>query len=163
VLSLQLWSSRLTEKSVAKGDGVNSPHGRIFYKIRVDKEEYRHVHGLASIQSLLLKTEALDLAKVWGYLRRGHTVCGDPYDIPVALVRCGEESQCCFTREDSDFALLRRELPRQDIGNIPFERDTESTGISDWLQSLGRILARVMGFDRLTRPACLLANLYSVC
>ena len=100
------------EKRVAQCDSLNALHTRILCKLRVNIKEDWHVHRFASIQSLLLKAETLDLAKVWGDLSRCHGVGGHANNVFWRFVGCSVESEGGLAGEDSDFALLRNELPR---------------------------------------------------
>lgn len=101
----------LTEERITQCNLFNALHIRIIHKIRIDIEEHRHIHCLTSIQPLLLKTKALDLAEIRCYLPRSHTVCRYPNDIILGVVCSSVERQCRLTREDSDFALLGCEFP----------------------------------------------------
>lgn len=140
----------LTKECITQSNLLDPLHIRIIHKVRINVEENRHIHRLARIQPLLLKTKTLDLTEIGRYLCGRHAVCGNAYDVSIALVHCGEESQRCFPRKDSDLALLWRELPWQDIGHVPFEGNSESARIGNWLQPLRRIFARGMSFDGLT-------------
>lgn len=57
-------NSRLTEECIRQRYRINSPHRRIIHEIRIDEEEYRHIHRLAGIQPLLFKTKTLNLAEI---------------------------------------------------------------------------------------------------
>lgn len=100
------------EERIAQCDSLNALHARILCKFRIDVEEDRHVHRFPSIQSLLLEAETLNLAKVWSDLSRCNGVGGYANDVFWRFVGCSVESESGFAREDSDFALLRNELPR---------------------------------------------------
>jgi len=100
------------EESVAQCDSLNALHTGILCKLGIDVEKDWHVHRFPSIQSLLFKAKALDLAKVWGDLSRCNGVGSYANDVFWRLVGCSVESEGGLAREDSDFALLRNKLPR---------------------------------------------------
>lgn len=77
-----------TEKSIRQRNRINIPHTRILRKIRINKKENRHIHGLARIQLLLLKAKTLNLTKIGGYLCRRNAVGCDTNDIVGPFV-CG--------------------------------------------------------------------------
>lgn len=79
--------SRLTEKGITQGNLLNPLHTRIRHKVRINIEEDRHVNRLSSIQSLLLKAKALNLAKVRRHLPRRHAIRCHTYDIVFTVVR----------------------------------------------------------------------------
>ncbi|POS81772.1 hypothetical protein EPUL_006058, partial [Erysiphe pulchra] len=72
-LSQQEIPVKLTEESVVERDGINTLHGRVLQELRIDVEEDWHVHRLALVEPLLLKTETLDLAEIRRNLPRRHT------------------------------------------------------------------------------------------
>ena len=69
------------EERIAQCDSLNALHTRILCKLRVNIKEDWHVHRFASIQSLLLKAETLDLAKVWSDLSWCDRICSYANDI----------------------------------------------------------------------------------
>lgn len=87
-----------TEKSVGEYDSINFTHSGVINKIWINEEEYRHIDCFASIQSLLLKAEALNFAEIRGHLTRRHTVGCHADDVFVALVRSSVESKRCLSR-----------------------------------------------------------------
>lgn len=85
---------KLTEEGVRQCNRINALHSRIRSEIWVNEEENRHIHRLASIELLLLKAEALDLAEIRCNLAGSHTVCRNSDDIVGALIGCSVEGQC---------------------------------------------------------------------
>lgn len=69
------------EKRITQRDSLNALHTRILCKLRIDVEEDRHVHSFSSVQSLFLKAETLNLAKVWSDLSGCDRVCGYTNDV----------------------------------------------------------------------------------
>lgn len=152
-----------TEKGIVESDRIDALHGRIFQKIWIDIEEHWHVHGLPLVQSLLLEAKALNLAKVRRNLCRRNTVGCDSNDVLILTLICRSvESQCCFSRQNSHFSLLRSELPRQDIRCRSSKCDSQSSGrrYRSQLRCYGLLIigaGMCSRFDRLTSPARLLA------
>ena len=64
VICWELQSRLGLEECIAKCDFICIFQERIIDVVRVDVEEDGHVHLLSRVQSLLFKTEALDLVKV---------------------------------------------------------------------------------------------------
>jgi len=156
-------SNKLTEKRVIQRNRLDSLHIRIRDKLGINVEEHRHIDRLASIQPLLLEAETLNLAEIRRHLRRRHAVRRNPYDIFCrALVRRSVERQRRLAGQHSHFALLWRELPRQDIGGRAGEGDSESwdagLGCSAGDDVLCVAGALVVDVDRLATPAGLLAD-----
>lgn len=112
-----------TEKSVTQSDSINLVHRGVVDEVGIDEEEDRHIHRLSSIKPLLLKAEALDFAEVGCDLPGRDAIGGHPDDVLVALVRCREECQCRLARQNTDFPLLRSELPWHDVRHRPIECD----------------------------------------
>jgi len=71
------------EEGIAECDRLDTLHVDVRDKLRIDVEEHRHVHCLASIQPLLLEAEALYLAEVWRHLPWRHGVCRYANDVLV--------------------------------------------------------------------------------
>lgn len=113
---------------------LNALHVWIIHKIRINIEEDWHVDRLASIQSLLLKAKALNLAEVRRHLSWSNAVGSDPDNIFRRSVRRGIERQGSFARQDSNFALLGREFPRQHVGYRAVERDADAFVVGDRLE-----------------------------
>jgi len=86
-----------TEKCVVECDSLYASHVRIIDKLRVNVEKHRHIHRLASIQSLFLKAEALYLGKVWRNLTGRDAVRSYADDIVFGGIRCGVERESCFS------------------------------------------------------------------
>lgn len=146
------------EKCITQCHSINLPHGRIVYKIRIDKEKNWHIHSFPSIQPLLFKAETLDLAEIWRHLRRRYAVRSHPYDIAVALVGRSEEGQGSLSRKHANFSLLGREFPWHDVGDTTIEGDAQAAGVGNRGDTGGGIFSGgVSRFDRLATPAHLLA------
>lgn len=107
----------LTEKCVVERNCFHTLHVQIIQQVRIQVKEHRHIHRLSSIQSLLLKAEALNLAKVRGTLSRGDTVCRNTNDVLVASVGGLVEGKGSFAGENTNFALLGDEFPGKLIGH----------------------------------------------
>lgn len=149
------------EERIIQRDRLNAPHIRVIHKIRVNVKEHGHIHRLTSIQPLLLKAETLNLAEIWRYLARTDRICGYANDVGVRVVGRGVEGEGCFAREDADFALLRGELPGEDVGGRALEGDAESRDISDRSETGGRVCKRVAAVvaNGCASPTGLLADL----
>src|SRR6266496_1584611 len=80
-LGPSLLSGLLTEKRITQRNLLNSLHIRIVHKIRINIEENRHIHRLPSVQSLFLKAEALNLAKIRSNLSWRNTIRRYPNNI----------------------------------------------------------------------------------
>ena len=106
-----------TEESIGQCNSVDFCHCRVVDEIRVNEKENRHIHRLSSVESLLLKAEALDFAKVRGDLRRRDAVRSNTNNILAALICRRIEGKCSFSRQNTDLSLLRGELPRHDVGH----------------------------------------------
>lgn len=126
-----LYFGKLTEECITQRHGLDTLHVQIIQQIRVQVKEHRHIHRLAGIQSLLLETETLNLAKVWCTLGRRYTVCCHANDVGVALVGGRVEGQCRLAGENADFALLRNKLPGENVGYGGIEGDSDTLGIFD--------------------------------
>lgn len=115
---------QLTEESIIQRNSINPPHTRIPQKLRINIKENRHIHRLPLIQPLLLKAKTLYLAKIRRHLRRRHTIRRDADNILLfTLVRGSIEGERGLAGEDADLALLRGELPGQDVGGGAGEGD----------------------------------------
>lgn len=110
-------SVELTEERITQCHCLNTLHVHVVEQIRIQVEEYRHIHGLSRIETLLFETEALDLAEIRRTLRGRHTVGGHSNDILVALVGRLVECERSLARKNTDFALLRDKLPGENIGD----------------------------------------------
>jgi hypothetical protein len=112
---------------------------------------------------LLFEAKALDFAKIWRYLSRGHRVGGDPNDIFRRVIRCGIEGESSFAWENADLTLLRDKLPRKYIGYGAIEGNADSWVRLHGFKALGSIDRGVTpvgrGFDGLPTPTSLLADL----
>ena len=71
------------EEGIAERDRLDALHVDIRDKLRINVKEHWHIDSLASIQSLLLETEALDLTEVWRHLTWRYRVCRDSNDVLV--------------------------------------------------------------------------------
>lgn len=129
------------EESIAQRNSINAPHVRILDEIWIDEEENRHVHRLARVQPLLLKTETLNLAKVWRHLRRCDRICRHSYDIGLGLVGRSVESERCLARKDADLSLLGSEFPGKNIRDAAIKGDSEATVVLDRAQAFGWVTA----------------------
>lgn len=151
------------EKRVTQRHSLDSLHIDIVHKVRINIKENRHVDRLARIQPLLLKAKALDLAEIRGHLPRRDRVRSHSDDVLVRLVRRGVESESGFAREHAHFALLGDELPGQYVRDRAVEGDADARVVFDGLEALGGVAGSVAamprGFDGLTTPSCLLADL----
>ena len=154
------------EERVTQRHSLNPLHIDIVHKVRVDIKENRHVHRLARIQPLLLKAKALNLAEIRRHLPRRDRVRGHTNDVLVRLVGRGVEGECGFAREHAHFALLGNELPGQDVRDRAVEGDADARVVFDGLEALGGVAGSVAampgGFDGLTAPSCLLADLTGI-
>jgi hypothetical protein len=154
------------EKRVTQRHSLNPLHVDIVHKVGVNIEENRHIDRLARVQPLLLKAEALNLAEIRRHLPRRDRVCGNSDDILIRLVGRGVERERGFARENTHFALLGNELPGQDVRDRAVEGDADARVILDGLEALGGVAGSVAampgGFDGLTSPSCLLADLKSI-
>lgn len=107
----------LTEERITQCHCLNTLHVHVIEQIRIQVEEYRHVHGFSRIETLLFETEALDLAEIRRTLRGRHTVGGHSNDILVTLVGRLVECERSLARKNTDFSLLRDKLPGKNIGD----------------------------------------------
>jgi len=152
-----------TKEGVRQGHSLDALHVQIVHHVRVQVEEDGHIHRLASVQALLFKTEALNLAEIWRHLCRCHTVCGHADDILVALVGRCIESQSRLSRKHPDFSLLGNELPWKGVRYRGVKRDADALGARNGLQSAREITvaaAAVAGGSHwLATPASCLAYL----
>lgn len=103
---------QLTKKGIRQSNRINALHSRILDEIRINKEEDGHIHRLASIELLFLKTKALDLAKIRGHLPRCNTVRRNTNDVRRTPVGRRVEGKSCLARENTNFPLLWCEFPR---------------------------------------------------
>ena len=107
---------QLTEKGIIQCDSLNPLHCWVSEKLRVDIKEHRHINRLALVQPLFLEAETLNLAEIRRDLGRRHAVRCDANNVlGLAVVRRCVERECRFSRQDTHFALLRREFPGQHI------------------------------------------------
>lgn len=154
------------EERVTQRHSLNPLHVDVVHKVGVNIKENGHVHRLARIQPLLLKAKALDLAKIRRHLPRRDRVRGHSNDVLVRLVGRGVEGECGFAREHAHFALLGNELPGQDVRDRAVEGDADARVVFDGLEALGGVAGSVAampgGFDGLTAPSCLLADLTGI-
>ena len=104
-----------TEECIRQSNGIDPCHSRIINKIRVNKEEHRHIYRFPRVQSLFLKTKTLYLAEIGRYLSGRHAVRGHTDNVFVTFVRRCVEGQGGFAGEDANFALLRGEFPGEDV------------------------------------------------
>lgn len=150
----------LTEEGVRQCNRINALHSGIRSEVWINEEEDGHIHGLASIELLLLKAKALNLAEIRCNLAGSHTVCRNSDDIVRAFVGCGVKCECSLARQHPDFTLLRSELPWQNIGDGAVECDAEPAGVG-YRSHAGCCVfaAAAVGSDRLATPAGLLTNL----
>lgn len=82
------------EKRITQRQLHNPLHVRIIHKFRINVEEHRHIDRLPSIQPLLLKAKALDLAEIRRYLARCYAVRRHSYYVFAAVIRGCIECQC---------------------------------------------------------------------
>ena len=154
------------EKRITQRYSLDTLHVNIIHKVRVNVKENRHVDRLARVQPLLLKAKALNLAEIGRHLPRRDRVCGHSDNILIGLVGRGVESQRGFAGEHAHFALLGNELPGQDVRDRAVEGDADARMVLDGLEALGGVAGSVAavpgGFDGLTTPSCLLADLKSM-
>jgi hypothetical protein len=79
------------KKRITQRDRFNTLHIRIHDKLGINIKENRHIHRLARIQPLLLKTKTLYLAEIRRHLARRHAVGCDADDVFGGLVGCRVE------------------------------------------------------------------------
>jgi hypothetical protein len=151
------------EKGIAERDSLDVLHVDIIDKVGINVKKHGHVDRLTRIQPLLLKTEALNLAKIRRDLAGGDRVGGDADNVLVRLVRRRVKGQRRLAGQHTHLALLRHKLPRKHIRHGSVEGDADARVRLNGLQALGRVavvVAAVCGrLDGLTAPACLLADL----
>lgn len=154
------------EKRVTQRHSLNPLHVDIVHKVGINIEENRHVDRLAGVQPLLLEAKALNLAEIRRHLPRCDRVRSHSDNILVRLVGRGVESERGFAREHAHFALLGDELPGQNVRDRAVEGDADARVVFDRLEALGGVAGSVAampgGFDGLTAPSCLLADLKSI-
>lgn len=151
------------EECIAQRDRLNTLHIRIRHKLGINVEKHRHIDRLTRIQPLLLKTKALDLAKVGRNLARCHGVGGHADNVLRGLVRRRVKGQGRLARQHAHLALLRYKLPGKHVRHGAVECDADARVVGHGLQTLGGVNARVAAvgrrLDGLASPACLLADL----
>ena len=74
IICWELQSRLGLKECITKCDFIRVLQERIRLVVRVDVEEDRHVHLLSRVQSLLFKTEALDLIEICSSLERNDIV-----------------------------------------------------------------------------------------
>ena len=150
------------EKGIAQRHRLNPLRGDIIGKLRVNVEEYRHIHRLARVQSLLFKAKALDLGEVRRHLSRRHTVRSHPNNVLLRGIGRCIESQRGLAGQDTHFALIGNELPWEDVRSGAIKCYTNARVVFNGTETFGRIAGVVAvgcGFDGLAAPASGLANL----
>lgn len=150
------------EKCITQRNRLNTFHADITRKLRVDVEEYRHVYRLSRIQPLLLEAEALDLREIRRHLARCHAVRSHPNDILLRRVGRRIESERGLAGQNTNFALLGDELPREDVRCGAVEGYANARVVFDGTEALGGVASIVAvsgGLDGLATPASGLAYL----
>ena len=120
------------EKGIIQGDEIDLPHPRIVHDIRIDKEEDWHINRFASIQFLLIETEALYLGEIGCSDIGSDVVRRNSNDVLGTEIRGGIEGERRLTRPDGDLSLLRCELPVESIRDLTVEVYADGPVIRDW-------------------------------
>lgn len=131
------------KKRIIQRYSLNPLHIDIIHKLGINIKENRHIHRLARVQPLLLKTKALNLGKILRHLTRRNGVCGYADDVFVRLVCGGVEGEGGFTGQDADFALLGDEFPGEDVGDGAVEGYADAGDVGDGFEALGGVAVGV--------------------